>query len=99
MVQFQIRADFVFIHIEFCLTGFIRIITPVPTFGFEVAAFLLYFGIDIGQFFLRFFQRRSPNLVKQVIHILLVLCHVLIQHKSGKVFITQQFGLIQAGSY
>ena len=97
MVEFQVRTHFVFIHIEFSLACLIGIITPVPAFGIEVTALFPDLGVDVGQFFLRLFQSRSPHLVEQVIYVLFVLRHILFQHVSGKVFVTQQFRFVEAG--
>ena len=95
MSQLKIRTHLVLVQVIFRFLGFLEIITPVPALGLVITAFLLDLGVDIGQFLFRFRQGRRPDFIKQVVHVLLVLRHILFQYESGIILISHQSGFLQ----
>ena len=99
LCQLQIGPYCILVEVELGLLGLLKVVAPVPAFGFEVASLLPNSSLDIGQLLLRFGNSWCPDLIQQFIDILLVLRHVAIQHIAGIIGEAHDLGLLQTGGY
>ena len=94
-VEREVGADFLFVEVVFLLSEFLTIVAPVIRLKFEATALLVNHLLVEGSLLLGLGQCRGPHMVEQLIDIVGVLGHTILQYEVGIAVITHDVGAFQ----